>query len=389
MIEIRDRLTAKPVYLDHAATSPLRPVSRDTLAAHADLVGNPAALHGAGRAARALLEDAREELAALLGARPDEVIFTSGGSEADAAAVSGSATRWAADRPGIVISGFEHPAVQSAQALLGPRVQQIGLDEGGHVIIDDAIRLLAGHPAGLVGLASVMLVNNEVGTVQPVADIAEVTHRAGGWFHTDAVQAFGHYPVNFAELDADLLSVSAHKIGGPVGIGALLVRRGLSLPPYGLGGKQEGGIRSGTQPTVLAVGFAAAARQTVDGRSQESERLAGLKAQIVAAAQQIPGARLNGTGPASPAIINIGFAGASADDVTFLLDQQQIWCSTGSACRAGVHGPSEVLLAMGRDDRAAREGVRISLGWTTTQADVDRLIAELPAAVAGARRVPR
>ena len=140
---------------------------------------------------------------------------------------------------------------------------------------------------------------------------------------------------------------------------------------------------------MLAAGFAAAARQTVDGRSQESERLAGLKAQIIAAARQIPGARLNGTGPASPAIINIGFAGASADDVTFLLDQQQIWCSTGSACRAGVHGPSEVLLAMGRDDRAAREGVRISLGWTTTQADVDRLIAELPSAVAGARRVPR
>ena len=388
MIKSDRKLPAEPVYLDHAATSPLRPASRAAVAAVADLVGNPAALHGAGRAARALLEDSREELAALLGAHPDEVVFTSGGSEADAIAVLGSARRWADQRPGMVISGFEHPAVQSSQTVLGPRVQAAGLDESGHVLHDDLTRLLTEHPAGPVGLASVMLINNEVGTIQPIARFTEAAHRAGAWFHTDAVQAFGHHPVNFADLGVELLSISAHKIGGPVGVGALLVRRGIQLPPHGLGGNQEGGIRSGTQSVLLAAGFAAAAREMAEQRDTQSARLAGFKQQLVSAARQIPGACVNGAGPASPAIVNLGFAGASADDVMFVLDQQQIWCSTGSACRAGVHGPSEVLLAMGRDDRAAREGVRFSLGWTTTQAGIDRLIAELPGAVTRARRVP-
>lgn len=377
-----------PVYLDHAATSPLRTASREALGEYADLVGNPAALHGGGRAARAVLEDAREELAGLLGAQPDEVIFTSGGSEADAIAVVGSARRWAADRPGIVISGFEHSAVQSVQTLWPDRVQVLGLDAGGHVDLTEAKNRIVGHRAGPVAITSVMLVNNEVGTIQPIRGLAEIAHRHGSWFHTDAVQAFGHYPVNFADLDVDLASVSAHKIGGPVGIGALVVRRGVQLPPYGLGGKQEGGIRSGTQQAALAAGFAAAARVTVAGREAESARLRDLKDRVLDAARRIGGCQVNGAEPCSPAIINLGFDGASADDVMFLLDQQQIWCSTGSACRAGVHGPSEVLMAMGRDDRAAREGVRFSLGWTTTQDDIDRLIAELPGAVEQARRVP-
>lgn len=388
MINFDPKLSAEAVYLDHAATSPLRSTSRDALVHTTDLVGNPAAMHGAGRTARALLEDAREELAALLGSHPDEVVFTSGGSEADAVAVLGSAAHWASARPGIVISAFEHPAVQSAQDVLGSRVAVAPVDEDGHLVGEDLHRRLAEHPATDVGLVSVMMVNNEIGTIQPVKELAEAAHRAGAWFHTDAVQAFGQLPLSFADLDADLLSVSAHKVGGPVGVGALLVRRGIQLPPYGLGGRQEDGIRSGTQSVLLAVAFAAAAREMSEKQATESARLASLRHQFVTAALQIPGARINGTAPLSPAIVNVSFDGASAEDLVFLLDQRKIWCSTGSACRAGVPGPSEVLLAMGRDDRAARESVRFSFGWTTTRSGIDRLISLLPGVVQQARLVP-
>lgn len=357
--------------------------------AHLDgLVGNPAALHGAGRAARASLEDSREELAALLGAHPDELIFTSGGSEADSIAVLQSAARWAGERAGVVLGGVEHPAVGGAAKLLGERCRIVGADECGHYRIEELDRRLGERPDGAVGLVSLMWINNEVGTVQPVAEACEHAHRAGAWFHTDAVQALGHLDIDFGSLGAELMSVSAHKIGGPVGVGALLVRRGVGLGAYGLGGCQEGGIRSGTQPVVLAAGFAAATRVALVERHALAERLAGFKAKLVAVAASI-GGRVNGGEPSSPAIVNIAFDGAAADDMVFLLDQQQIWCSAGSACRAGVHGPSDVLLAMGRDEVGAREGVRLSFGWSTTEADIDRIIAALPDAVARARAVPR
>lgn len=378
-----------PVYLDHAATSPLRPVCHAALAENAGLVGNPAALHGGGRAARALLEDAREELAQLVGAHPDEVIFTSGGSEADSIALLGAATRWAAERPGVVVGAIEHPAVATIGVSSAERVQLLPVDEGGHYSIERLTALLRRAQLGSVGIVSTMLVNNEVGTIQSVAVAAEAAHHYGAWLHTDAVQAFGQVKVDFAGSVADLMSLSAHKIGGPVGIGALIVRRGTVLGPYGLGGKQEGGLRSGTQAAVLAAGFAAAAREAVAGRADQASRLAGFKAQLIATAQAIGAVTVNGDEPASPAIVNLGFAGASAEDVMFLCDQHQIWCATGSACRAGVHLPSEVLLAMGRDEQAATEGVRFSFGWSTSQADLDRTCAVLPAVVARARSVPR
>lgn len=350
--------------------------------------GNPAALHGAGRAARARLEDAREELAGLLGAFPDELIFTSGGSEADSIAVLQSASRWAGERPGLVVSAIEHPAVLGASAVLGARVELAPVDHGGQLDLDAWEHLIGKHRAGPVGLASLIWVNNEVGTIQPVVDAAEMAHRAGAWFHTDAVQGLGPVAIDFHASGADLLTVSAHKIGGPVGIGALLVRRGIDLGGYGLGGKQEGGVRSGTQPAWLAAGFAAAARAAVADRAALTERLADYADQLVRAASDCGGVR-NGSGPLSPAIVNLGFPGASADDLTFLLDQQRIQASTGSACRAGVHGPSDVLLAMGRDELAARQGVRFSFGWSTTQAEIDRIIAVLPGVVERARAVPR
>lgn len=355
----------------------------------ADLLGNPAALHGGGRRSRARLEDAREELAGLLGAHGDEVIFTSGGSESDSIAVLRSAARWAAERPGVLLGAIEHPAVLRATEELGARVRLAGVEATGRLRMAEWAEGLDSHPAGLVGLASLMWVNNEVGTIQPVMQACDIAHRSGSWFHTDAVQALGHLDVHFAESHADLMSVSAHKIGGPVGIGALLVRRGVQLGRYGLGGGQEAGLRSGTQPVMLAAGFAAAARDAVARRAELADRLTQLTTRLLEAVSRIPGARVNGTSPISPAIVNVAFEGTSADDVMFLLDQRQIWCSTGSACRAGVHGPSDVLSAMGRDDDAARAGVRFSFGWSTTAADVDRIVAALPEVVAMARGVPR
>jgi len=379
----------EPVYADHAASAPMRLSARVALTNMASLTGNPSALHAAGRRARAALEDAREELATLLGAYPDEVIFTSGGSEADSIAVLRAAEQLAASRPGVLVSTIEHPAVGSVADVLGVRCAEFGVDPTGHAELVQLTELLRRHPAGPVGLVSLMTVNNEVGTVQPVELAAEIAQQAGAWFHTDAVQAFGQLPFDFGSLGAQLASVSAHKIGGPVGVGALLVRRGLQLGRYGLGGAQEAGVRSGTQPVALAAAFAAAAREAVAEQASLTMRLRQFRERLVTAARPLGGVVVNGAEPLSPAIVNLGFAGASSDDLTFLLDQQQIFCSSGSACRAGVHGPSEVLLAMGRDDDAARGGVRFSFGWSTTSADIDRIIAALPAAVCRARAVPR
>lgn len=353
------------------------------------MVGNPAALHGAGRAARALLEDSREELAALLGAHHDEVVFTSGGSESNSIALVKSAERWSSERPGVLVGAVEHPSVMGIRQMLPARSGLFHVDRGGHALLEQLDRMLRQHPASPVGLVSLMWVSNEVGTEQPVAEACESAHQAGAWFHTDAVQAFGHAVVDFAGVGADLLSVSAHKIGGPVGIGALLVRRGVQLGSYGLGARQEGDIRSGTQMVALAAGFVAAAREAVAERQTLNAKLARWKNRLVEAALAIGGAVVNGAEPASPAIVNVGFTGASADDVVFLLDQRRIWSSTGSACRAGVHGPSEVLLAMGRDESAAREGVRFSFGWSTTDDDLDRIVGALPDVVSRARLVPR
>ncbi|GAA2184454.1 cysteine desulfurase family protein [Brooklawnia cerclae] len=374
-------------YLDHAAGSPLRPQARAAMADNADMVGNPAALHGAGRAARALLEDSREQLAALVGAQPDEVVFTSGGSEADTIAVLQGAASRGEDRPGVLVGAIEHPAVGASAGLLGARVGLIPVDAGGQTDLGELERLLTAD-APAVGLVSLMWVNNELGTVQPVGRAAGLAGRAGALFHTDAVQALGQVRVRFGECGADLMSLSAHKVGGPVGIGALIVRRGVSLPAWGLGGRQEGGLRSGTQAAVLAAGFAAAAARAVDDLTDDPDRYLRLRERLVAGLGSVRGTTVNGDDPVGGAIVNVTFDATSAEDVTFLLDQQGIWASTGSACRAGVHGPSEVLLAMGRDDAAARASVRFSMGWTTTPDDIDHLLGVLPGVVERARRVP-
>ncbi|MDQ7992718.1 MAG: cysteine desulfurase family protein [Propionicimonas sp.] len=365
------------VFLDHAASSP---VSAPVLAAMADawgVPGNPSSLHTAGRAARRVLEQARESVAADLGAHPGEVILCSGGTEANNLALLGAA---GADGR-ILVSAVEHPSVLEARRVLGERVGVLGVDAAGRV--DPAGIAAAVGPA--TRLVSVMWVNNETGVVQPVAEVTAAAHAAGVWCHSDAVQAVGHLPVDFAGSGLDLLSLSAHKVGGPVGIGALLVRRGVRLAAPGFGGGQEAKLRSGTVPVALAVGLATALRLAVTRLSEESVRLAELGDRLRAGLAAVPGVRVNTTSPASPAIVNLTVDGTRADDLLMLLDAAGIDCSTGSACTAGVHQPSEVLLAMGRSLAEASGSLRFSFGPATTPGDIDAVLGALPAAVERAR----
>lgn len=365
-------------YLDHAASSPTLPEAAAAVQRTLGLPGNPSSLHTAGRAARRLLEEARESIAADLGASPAEVVFTSGGTEANNLALLGVV---APGRPELAVSAVEHPSVATVRSRR-PDVVVIGVGPDGHLDLT-AARQLVGPRTGLV---SVMWVNNETGAVQPIPEVAELAGDAGALVHSDAVQAFGHLPIDFAASGLDLLSVSAHKLGGPVGIGALVVRRGVRLAPSGFGGGQEARLRSGTVPVALAAGFAAASRIAVARLGEESLRLAGLRDRLVTGALAgIPGCRSNTVEPCGPAIVNLTFAGARADDVLLLLDAAGIDASTGSACTAGVHQSSEVLLAMGRTLADASASLRFSFGPQTTAGDVAALLAVLPDVVARAR----
>lgn len=366
-------------YLDHAASSPMRPSATEALLRGSHVVGNPAALHGSARAARALLEDAREQLAEAVGAHPSEVVFTSGGSEADSIALTAGSRR--PGRRGVVVGATEHPAVATARLRL-PSTDVLPCDRDGHPDLD----ALAERVGASTALVSVMSVNNETGTHIDLAPVVEQAHAVGAWAHSDAVQALGHVPVDFADSGLDLMSLSAHKVGGPVGIGALVARREVELGTYGLGGGQERDVRSGTQPVALAAAFAAAAKQAAEELEVESARLAGLRDGLVERVRAtITGAWVNGGERTSPAIVNITFDGTRADDVLMLLDQAGVDCSTGAACRAGVHQPSEVLLAMGRSLDTALASVRFSFGPSTTAEQVGSLASLLPDVVSRAR----
>jgi cysteine desulfurase len=369
--------TSTHSYLDHAASSPLVPAVAAAMSDVLLLAGNPNSLHQSGRRARRLLAEARESLAADLGAQPDEIVFTGGGTEANNLALLGT------QRPGrsqVAISAIEHPSVGHFTRRSAP-VRILGVDDDGRLNLGEL-----GELDSQAALVSVQWVNNETGVVQSIPDIVARAHAVGAWMHSDAVQAFGHLPVNFAESGLDLLTVNAHKLGGPVGIGALVVRRGVSLSPVGFGGGQEAKLRSGTVPVALAYGFATAARLAVAQRESESLRLAGLREQVIAGLGAIEQVRVNLATESSPAILNVTFDGLRADDLLLLLDAAGIDASTGSACTAGLHQPSEVLLAMGRSRSEADASLRFSFGWSTTEADADRLLAVLPGAVAQARK---
>jgi cysteine desulfurase NifS len=363
------------VYLDHAATTPMLP---EVLAAMTPYFiaepGNPSSLHSSGRRARRAVEEAREAIALALGARPSEVVFTGGGTESDNLAVKGLYwARRAADprRTRIVASSVEHHAVLDAIDWLvaheGATVTWLPVDGVGRVA-PSSLRDALGDDVALV---TVMWANNEVGTVQPVRELAAVAAEHEVPFHTDAVQAVGLLPVDFAASGADALTISGHKIGGPKGVGALLLRTGVECVPLLHGGGQERG-RSGTLDTPGIVGLGAAVRIAVEQRVERASHLAGLRDALVKAVlAEVPDATLNGD-PVDrlPSNAHLSFAGCEGDSLLLLLDARGIECSTGSACTAGIARPSHVLIAMGVPEDAARGSLRFSLGHTTTESDV-------------------
>jgi len=374
------------------------PAAVEALTEQAVKVGNASSLHTSGRAARAVVEESRERIASVLGARPSEVVFTSGGTEADNLAVKGTyAARVAADpaRTRLVVSGIEHHAVLDPVEFLvgsGASVSWLEPDRCGHIAADQLREVLA-VGADDVALVSVMWANNEVGTVQPVAELAAVAHEHGIPFHTDAVQAVSHLPVRFDESGADLMTVSGHKVGGPLGVGALLARRDAKLVPLAHGGGQERQVRSGTLDGPGIRSLAVALEETVAMRDVEAKRVMALRDRLLEGALalglgiQVSGCWTAGDGTRRlPGNAHLVVPGCEGDSLLYLLDAAGVECSTGSACQAGVPQPSHVLLAMGLSEAQARGALRLSLGHTSTEADVDAFLAALPAVVERARR---
>ncbi|MCW2810865.1 MAG: putative cysteine desulfurase [Friedmanniella sp.] len=377
-------------YLDHASTTPMVAPAVAALTAELTQVGNPSSLHGSGRAARRVVEEARELIADRLGARPVEVIFTSGGTEADNLAVKGAFwSRREPHRREVLTTTVEHHAVSDAVAWLaqsaGAEWVLADVDEIGRLRPEELRACLTERTA----VVSVIWGNNEIGTVQPVSEVAARAAAVGAVSHSDAVQAVGHLEVDFAASGLDLLTVTAHKLGGPKGVGALLARRETALTSLLHGGGQERDVRSGTLDPAAIAGFAAAVDLAVDGRPAEEARLRRLRGDLVAAVlAAVPDAVLQGTLDPQlslPGISNFVFPGCSADSVLMLLDAAGIDCSTGSACSAGVSQPSHVLMALGRSEVEARSALRFSLGHSSTTADVAALAAALPQAVLRAR----
>ncbi|YCH08141.1 cysteine desulfurase family protein [Arthrobacter sp. alpha11c] len=384
-----------PVYLDHAATTPMSGQALAVMTRELARTGNPSSLHGAGRRARRAVEDARETLAAAAGAHPSEVIFTSGGTEADNLAVKG--LFWARHdenprRTRILCSAVEHHAVMDTVEWLerheGAEAVWLPVDAEGVVRLDAVQRELERDPES-VALVTVMWANNEVGTIQPVAEIVELASRYGIPVHSDAVQAFGSVPVDFRASGLAAMSVSGHKLGGPVGVGALFLGRAIKLTPVQHGGGQERDVRSGTLDTAAIAAFAAAAEAATAHLATEAERISRLRDRLIAGVREaVPDAVLRGASGDGrlPGNAHFTFPGCEGDSLLFLLDLAGVESSTGSACTAGVPRPSHVLLAMGLDEDTARGAQRFTLGHSSTDADVDALLKALPEACSRARQ---
>jgi cysteine desulfurase len=385
-------------YLDHAATTPMVPEAVEAMAARLGEVGNPSSLHASGRAARRLVEEARETLAAALGARPSEVLFTGGGTESDNLAVKGLYWQRQSEQPGrrrILASAVEHHAVMDAVLWLaeheGAVVEWLPVDRTGRVHPDTLAAALAADPAS-VALVTVMWANNEVGTVQPIDELVAVASAYDVPFHSDAVQAFGALPVDFAASGLDAMTVTGHKIGGPLGAGLLVLGRTVDVVPVLHGGGQERDVRSGTLDTPAIVGLAAAAEVAVKLRGERAERVGALRDDLVRRVLDlVPDAVLGGDPVLTPdhrlpGNAHFSFPGCEGDALLLLLDASGIECSTGSACSAGVPQPSHVLLAMGVPEGLARGSLRFSLGHTSTQDDVDAVVEAIGPVVERARR---
>ncbi len=391
------------VYLDHAATTPMSSSALEAFVAEASRTGNPSSLHSAGRAARRAVEESREAVAAALGARPSEVIFTGGGTESDNLAIKGifwGRRRTDPLRTRVLVSAVEHHAVLDPAFWLaghaGAEIVLLPVDREGRLDLAGLRAELAEH-ADEVALVSLMWANNEVGTVQPVREAVRLAHQHGIPVHTDAAQAVGQVEVDFAASGVDAMTVTGHKLGGPVGVGALVARRDLPIEAVLHGGGQERGVRSGTLDAAAIRAFATAVTEAVEQRAERAARLAALRDELVAGVLRVaPEAVLRGPDPSAgaastgsparlPGNAHFTFLGAEGDSLLYLLDSAGVQASTGSACQAGVPQPSHVLLAMGVPETEARGALRFSLGVTSTHADVERLIEVLPQVVERAR----
>ncbi len=379
-------MTAR-VYLDHAATTPMLPAAREVLLSASELVGNPSSLHAAGRRARRVVEEARESIAADLGVRPSAVVFTSGGTEADNLAVKG--LFWAGAQRGargLLVSAVEHHAVLDPATWLAEQqgADLVLLDVDGDGRVDPAA-VRARADAGTVAACSVMWANNEVGTIQPVHEIAEACRTAGVAFHTDAVQALGQVRLDLSGIDA--VTITAHKVGGPFGVGALVLDPRVPIVAVEHGGGQERDVRSGTLNAPAIAAFAVAVAHAVSGQDARAQRLSTLRAELERGiCERVPAAVVNGDGRL-PGICHLSFPGCEGDVLLMLLDAAGIDCATGSACTAGIPEPSHVLLAMGAAPAVARSSLRFSLGETSTRADVAAVVEAIGPVVDRARRV--
>ncbi|MFM8447112.1 MAG: cysteine desulfurase family protein [Candidatus Nanopelagicaceae bacterium] len=365
------------IYLDHAATTPISEISLAEFNKQLSKIGNPSSLHNFGRDQRRALEEAREKIADFIGCEASEIIFTASGTEADNLAIKG--LYWKSGKKLIVISAFEHKAVlEPAEWLVekeGAELIQIPITEAGVVDLDFLKELVAARGSE-IALISVMHSNNEIGALQPIEKVIEIAGEIP--VHCDAVQSLLKVPVSFKGLTA--LSISAHKVGGPVGVGALVLKRGLDIPALLHGGGQEREIRSGTLNAPAICAFAAALT------NYPSEQVAKLRDQMIAGIKNnIPNSIINTPANSLPGIVNVSFPGTKGETLLLLMDMEGIACSTGSACSAGVHRPSHVLIALGRTEDEAIGTLRLSLGAQSTEADVQKVLAVLPKVVEKAR----
>ena len=375
------------VYLDYAATTPVAPRVLDAMLPYfAEMPGNASSLHAFGQDARAGVDRARVKVASLIGARPGEIVFTSGATEADNLAVFGVALARESRGRHVVTSGIEHHAVLEACRFLESRgytVTYVPVDGAGLVDPDDVRQALRVDTV----LVSIMAANNEIGTLQPLAEIGRLTRERGIPFHSDATQMAGALPMSVGQLGVDLLSVSGHKRYGPKGVGALYVRNGTPLVRVQHGGDHERGRRGGTENVAGIVGLGAAFELAAEGMAEEASRTAALRDRLIEGALAIPGARLNGARePRLPNNVNLSFEGTDGQSLVIGLDLQGVAGSSGSACSAGSLEPSHVLLALGLPPELAAAVVRLTLGRSTTEADVEYAIAALGRVVAAVRQ---
>jgi len=376
------------VYLDHAATTPMLPAAVEALTAQLTATGNPSSLHASGRHARRVVEESREQIAQALNCRPGEVVFTSGGTESDNLALKG--IFWSRQRRRVLTTSVEHNAVLDPLHWLAEHehadVELLPVDSLARLRVE-ALRESVERDPDSVALISVMWANNEVGTLQPIDDVVALAAEHGIPVHTDAVQAIGAVPVDFVASGVDALTLTGHKVGGPYGVGALVVRRELEVTPLVHGGGQERDIRSGTIDPPAIAGLAAAVETSVKEQADAHARLSALRDDLVSRVLAVvPDAVLSGDRNAIlPGHAHLRFPGCEGDSLLMLLDARGIECSTGSACNAGVPQASHVLLAMGCSEAEARSSLRFTLGHTSTQRDIDALVEAIGPVVERAR----